>query len=62
MNTVQKQDIIGDIMSDNEAGKNRIIEITTALLQENDCDVTKITSRLIAKINIHNILNQFAIS
>lgn len=49
-------------MSDNEAGKNRIIEITTALLQENDCDVTKITSRLIAKINIHNILNQFAIS
>lgn len=36
-------------MSDNEESKNRIIEITTELLEEYNGDIKKITSRLIAE-------------
>lgn len=36
-------------MRDNEKSKDRIIEITTALLKEYNGDTTKITSRLIAE-------------
>lgn len=36
-------------MSDNEKIKNRIVEITTELLKENNGDTKKLTSRLIAE-------------